>query len=98
MANRSLLYFGAMILISFFGAFALATGMDGQEGVEETQAVKAADACLARHGTFDDLAKATADFTTASGETKRPIGIFRIQFSLQRQTHVRSLYFQHEIS
>ena len=69
MVNRSLLYFGVLILISFFGVFALATGMDGQEGAEET---KAAATCLACHGSFDDLVKATADFTAASGETTSP--------------------------
>lgn len=72
MSNRSLLYFSALIFISFFGAFALATGMDGQEGTEETKAVETAHACLACHGSFDDLVKATADFTAASGETTSP--------------------------
>jgi hypothetical protein len=72
MANRSLLYFGGLILISIFGAFALATGMDGQESAEEANTKEPAVDCLMCHGSFDDLAKATADFKTASGETTTP--------------------------
>lgn len=72
MANRSLLNFSILILISVFGAFALATGMDGQEAEEETKAAEASTACLACHGSFDDIVKATADFETASGETTSP--------------------------
>ena len=70
MEKKCLLYFGALILMSVFGAFALATGMDGQEGSDETE--MSASTCLACHGSFDDLAEATADFTASSGETTSP--------------------------
>jgi hypothetical protein len=72
MANKSLMYFCALILMSFFGAFALATGMDGREDKEETAAAAASATCLACHGSFDDLIKATAGFTASSGETTSP--------------------------
>ena len=72
MEKRSLLYFGVLFLISVFGAFALATGEDGQESSEETETEVAAQTCLACHGSFDDIAEATADFTTSTGETSTP--------------------------
>jgi hypothetical protein len=72
MEKKYLLYFGALALIVVFGAFALATGMDGQEGSEETETVGAASKCLACHGSYDDIAKATADYTAPSGETTTP--------------------------
>ncbi len=72
MTNRSLLYFSALILIPFFGAFALATGMDGQESAEKAETVKPAVACLDCHGSFDYVADITSDFVTASGETTTP--------------------------
>jgi hypothetical protein len=72
MENRSLLYFGVLALISVFGAFAPATGMDGQEVAEEKELLGVAEQCLACHGSFEDLAKATADFTNTIGETATP--------------------------
>lgn len=72
MQKKSLLYFGALILMSVFGAFALATAMDDQNGSEETEAAMDASTCLACHGSFDDIAEATAGFATASGETTTP--------------------------
>ena len=72
MEKKSLLYFGVLVLIVVFGAFALATGMDGQEGSEKTEAAGMASKCLACHGSYDDIAKATADFKTANGEVTTP--------------------------
>ena len=72
MANRSLLYLGALILIAFFGAFALATGMDGQGSTEEAETEEPTVACLDCHGSFDYIADKTGDFVTASGETTTP--------------------------
>ena len=48
------------------------TGTDGQEGSQETETKMTASTCLACHGSFDDLAKATADYTAPSGETTTP--------------------------
>lgn len=72
MVNRSFLYLGALILISFLGAFALAGGINDQEGTEKAETEESAVDCLMCHGSFDDLAKATADFKAASGEITTP--------------------------
>lgn len=72
MGNKSLLYFSALVLTVVFGAFALATAMDGQESSEETETAGVASKCLACHGSYDDIAKATAEFTAPSGETTTP--------------------------
>ena len=63
---------GALILLVAFGAFALAAGLAVQEGEGGKEADEVVKKCLACHGPYDELAKATADFTTASGETVTP--------------------------
>jgi len=45
--------------------------MDGQDSADETTEEPVVD-CLMCHGSFEDLVKATADFTAASGETTSP--------------------------
>ncbi len=72
MDKKPLLYFGVLVLMSVFGAFAQTTGMDGQEVAEEKKLPSVAEQCLACHGPFEELAKATADFTNSIGETASP--------------------------
>ena len=72
MKKSSFLFLGALILLSAFGAFALASGMAVQESTGESETDAVVKTCLACHGSYDDIATATADFTAASGETVTP--------------------------
>jgi NAD-dependent SIR2 family protein deacetylase len=72
MKKSSVLFLGAFILLSAVGAFALASGLAVQQSAGESEAEVTAATCLACHGSFDDLAAATADFTTEGGETVTP--------------------------
>jgi hypothetical protein len=72
MKKSSFLFLGALILLSAFGAFALASGMAVQNGAGESEIGPVAKTCLACHGSYDDIAKDTADFIAPSGETVTP--------------------------
>ena len=72
MGDKSLVYSGVLVLILVFGVFALATVTDDQEVAEEKKLPSVAEQCLACHGPFEDLAKATADYTASSGEITTP--------------------------
>jgi hypothetical protein len=72
MESKSFLHLGVLVLIALFGAFALATAMDGPESIEEAVTEEPAVECMDCHGSFDYIADKTGDFKTASGETTTP--------------------------
>ncbi len=57
------------IVVLVLGAFALADVVP-QENSEDAKVEK--DMCLACHGSFDEIAAKTADYTAPSGETVTP--------------------------
>jgi Cytochrome c3 len=63
--------FCALILISI-SAFALATGEGVQDAAKPPEAADSGPKCLDCHGPYDDLAKATANYTMPSGEVATP--------------------------
>ena len=59
-------------MILLLGAFALIPAAESQVDAKKEEPKTTAQKCLACHGSYDDLAKKTANFKTASGETATP--------------------------
>ena len=62
-------YFISAVIVLALGMFSF-VGADVQDEAEEMKVEKSM--CLACHGSFDEIAEATTDYTTPNGETATP--------------------------